>query len=120
VVQGKIAHQCHGAHQACEDDVLPYCTMAYWVHALKNSRDNMKDKSCTVCPVSAAGTAGQVTGIGHTRNLPNMAGISVPMLLCILHDKRRMRNTAIRWVLHSLSKIQMWAWRQSMYILSST
>jgi hypothetical protein len=59
VVQGKTAHECHEAlHQACEDDVLPYCSMAYWVQAFKNSRDNMKDKSCTVCPLSAAGTAG--------------------------------------------------------------
>lgn len=120
VVLCKIAHKCHGElQQVCEDDVLPCCIMAYWVQALKNSRQHERQIVYWV-PCISSRNCWQVTGICHTRNLPDIAGISAPMLLCILHDKWRMRNTAIRWVLHSLSKIQMWAWRQSMFILSST
>jgi hypothetical protein len=91
-------------HQACDDDVLPYCTMAYWVQAFKNSRQHERQIVYWVPRISSR----NCWHWSHQK-LARYAGISAPMLLGILHDKWRMRNIAIRWVLHSLSKIQMWA-----------
>ncbi|PNF40606.1 hypothetical protein B7P43_G06749 [Cryptotermes secundus] len=110
--RGCTARQCHqGLQEACGESALPYRTVARWVKAFNEGRQNVADMRRPGRPSVSdevyALSALRESDRRHTiRELARETGLAHTTVLHILKERLGMRKIASRWVPHDLTEIQ--------------
>ncbi|PNF26790.1 hypothetical protein B7P43_G17675, partial [Cryptotermes secundus] len=112
--RGHTACQCHqGLHEACGESALPYRTVARWVKAFNEGRQNVAD----ACLTGRPSVSEEVYALSlllesdrrHTiRELARETGLAHTTVLHILKERLAMRKIASPWVPHDLTEMQKW------------
>ncbi|PNF16764.1 hypothetical protein B7P43_G00887 [Cryptotermes secundus] len=112
--RGRTARQCHqGLQEACGESALPYRTVARWVKAFNEGRQNVADMRRPGRPSVReevyALSALLESDRRHTiRELARETGLAHTTVLHILKERLGMRKIASRWVPHDLTEMQKW------------
>ena len=113
--RGRTARQCHqGLQEACGESALPYRTVARWVKAFNEGRQNVADVRRPGRPSVSEEEVYALTALldsdrRHTiRELARETGLAHTTVLHILKERLGMRKIASRWVPHDLTEMQKW------------
>ena len=107
--RGRTARQCHqGLQEACGESALPYRTVARWLKAFNEGRQNVADMRPSVSEEEVyALTALLDSDRRHMiRELARETGLEHKTVLHILKKRLGMRKIASRWVPHDLTEMQ--------------
>ena len=114
--RGHTARQCHqDLQEACGESALPYRTVARWVKAFNEGRQNVADMCRPGHPSVSEKEVYALTALldidrRHTiRELARETGLAHTTVLHILKEHLGMRKTASRWVPHDLTEMQKMA-----------
>ncbi|PNF23534.1 hypothetical protein B7P43_G05594, partial [Cryptotermes secundus] len=112
---GRTARQCHqGLQEACGESALPYRTVARWVKAFNERRQNAADMRRPGRPSVSEEEVYALSALlesdrRHTiRELARETGLAHTAVLHILKECLGMTKTASRWVPHDLTEVQKW------------
>ena len=113
--RGHTARQCHeGLVEARGDAALPYRTVARWVRAFNEGRDNVEHMAKPGSPSVSEEDVEAVSALLDTdrrltvRELTLEIGLSHMTLIPIIKKCLGMRNIASRWVTWDLTEAQRW------------
>ena len=113
--RGRNARQCYeGLQEACGDSALPYRTVAWWVKAFRDGRENVTDMPRPGRPAVSVDDVHNVNALVLAdrnvtiRELANDVGLAHSTVLYILKKRLKMRKIASKWVPHELTEYQKW------------
>ena len=113
--RGRTARECHqGLQEACGAAALPYRTVARWVAAFRQGRENVEDMLRSGHPPVSDEDVQTVSALVEAdrnvtiRELAQDIGLALATLHRILKDRLKMRKIASKWVPHELTDAQKW------------
>ena len=110
--RGRTARQCHqGLQEACGESALPYRTVARWVKAFKEGRQNVADVRRPGRPSVSEEEVYALTALldsERRHTIGELARLAHTTVLHILKERLGMRKIASRWVPHDLTEMQKW------------
>ncbi|PNF32315.1 hypothetical protein B7P43_G16249 [Cryptotermes secundus] len=102
--RGRTARQCHqGLQEACGESTLPYRTVARWVKAFNEGRQNVADMRRPGRPSVSEEEVYALSALLDSdrrltiRELARETGLAHTTVLHILKERLGMRKTASRW-----------------------
>ena len=109
------ARNCHeGLVEACGDAALPYRTVAMWVRAFNEGRDNVEHMARPGCPSVSKEDVEAVSALLDTDRRLTLCelaleiGLSHMTVFHIVNKRLGMRKIASRWVPWDLTEVQRW------------
>ncbi|PNF42584.1 hypothetical protein B7P43_G04699, partial [Cryptotermes secundus] len=113
--RGRTARQCHrGLQEACGESAVPYRTVARWVKAFNEGRQNVADMRRPGRPSVSEEEVYALSALlesdrRHTiRELARETGLAHTTMLQILKERLGIRKIASRCVPHDLTEMQKW------------
>ncbi|KFM56801.1 hypothetical protein X975_13857, partial [Stegodyphus mimosarum] len=117
--RGCTARQCHqGLQEACGESALPYRTVARWVKAFNEGRQNVADMLRPGRPIVSDADVQVVAALMDSdsrqtiHQLAGQTGLAYRNVLHIMKERLSMRKIASRWVPHQLTEMQKWLLRK--------
>ena len=103
--RGLNTRQCYeGLREACDECALPHRTVAWWVKAFRDGRQNVTGMPQAGRPAVSEEDVQNIT----IRELVNNVGLAHSTVLQILKKQLQMRKIDSKWFPHDLIEQQKW------------